>query len=304
MRTRVVPVLLMSCGPSGGNDAAEILVAHGGDDEQSASGRHADGVYPLLTIGETVVDILDPDRIEQRADRVEKIDPSSQGIGAVARVATRVRTADDGALSTFSLNSDRRIWRRQSIGQKLYRSMPHTRKVATRYSAARPRTQAPHGGDGGLTPAPAITLQPVAPTNPHNTTLPARLKWTRPESPFSNSLDPLLTFRIRHIIRAMTGHSYIRVKWNHSSPDEPVKLWSELDAERFEVRKVEFGRMAASGYAESSREVGVTSLGLLPVPLSLFGFHRADCLPGTPGYDNRDKFSTADDKQCQSYGLY
>src|SRR5580693_9388485 len=75
MRTRVVPVLLMSCGPSGGNDAAEILVAHGRDDEQNVSGRHADGVYPLLTIGETVVDILDPDRIEQRADRVEEIDP-------------------------------------------------------------------------------------------------------------------------------------------------------------------------------------------------------------------------------------
>lgn len=33
------------------------------------------------------------------------------------------------------------------------------------------------------------------------------------------------------------------------------------------------------------------------------GFHHADCLPGTPGYDNPDKFSAADDRQCQSYGL-
>jgi hypothetical protein len=33
------------------------------------------------------------------------------------------------------------------------------------------------------------------------------------------------------------------------------------------------------------------------------GFHHADCLPGTAGYDNPDKFSAADDKQCRSYGL-
>ena len=33
------------------------------------------------------------------------------------------------------------------------------------------------------------------------------------------------------------------------------------------------------------------------------GFHHADCLPGTPGYDDPDKFSTADDKQCRSFGL-
>lgn len=33
------------------------------------------------------------------------------------------------------------------------------------------------------------------------------------------------------------------------------------------------------------------------------GFHHADCIPGSAGYDSPDRFSDADDKQCQSYGL-
>ena len=33
------------------------------------------------------------------------------------------------------------------------------------------------------------------------------------------------------------------------------------------------------------------------------GFTHADCLPGTPGYQDPDKFAATDDKQCQSYGL-
>ncbi len=39
-----------------------------------------------------------------------------------------------------------------------------------------------------------------------------------------------------------------------------------------------------------------------PVDCSM-GFYHADCLPGTAGYDNPDKFADADDKQCRSYGL-
>jgi hypothetical protein len=34
--------------------------------------------------------------------------------------------------------------------------------------------------------------------------------------------------------------SYLKVKWNRSFPDEPMLLYSELDRERWEVRKVEF----------------------------------------------------------------
>jgi hypothetical protein len=33
--------------------------------------------------------------------------------------------------------------------------------------------------------------------------------------------------------------NYIKVKWNHALPDEPVWFYSELDAERWETRKVE-----------------------------------------------------------------
>jgi hypothetical protein len=33
------------------------------------------------------------------------------------------------------------------------------------------------------------------------------------------------------------------------------------------------------------------------------GFHHADCLPGTSGYDDPDKFAAQDDKACLSYGL-
>jgi hypothetical protein len=39
-----------------------------------------------------------------------------------------------------------------------------------------------------------------------------------------------------------------------------------------------------------------------PVDCAL-GFHHADCLPGTPGYDDPDKFADTDDKACRSYGL-
>lgn len=33
------------------------------------------------------------------------------------------------------------------------------------------------------------------------------------------------------------------------------------------------------------------------------GFHHADCLPGTAGYDDPDKFARVDDQACQSYGI-
>lgn len=39
-----------------------------------------------------------------------------------------------------------------------------------------------------------------------------------------------------------------------------------------------------------------------PVDCAL-GFYHSDCLPGTAGYENPDKFAAVDDKQCQSYGL-
>lgn len=64
----------------------------------------------------------------------------------------------------------------------------------------------------------------------------------------------------------MAEHSYIRVRWRHSSPDDPVDLWSELDADREEVRKVEIWPDGRVGYASNAGEVAGTRLGELPVP--------------------------------------
>ena len=59
---------------------------------------------------------------------------------------------------------------------------------------------------------------------------------------------------------------YIKVKWKHSHRDEPVLLYSELDRERWEVRKVEIFPDGRMGYAGPGIAVGGSGLGLVPVP--------------------------------------
>lgn len=59
---------------------------------------------------------------------------------------------------------------------------------------------------------------------------------------------------------------YIRVAWKHQNPDEPTMLYSELDARRWETRKVEVFRNGRIGYASAEGESGGTQLGLVPVP--------------------------------------
>jgi hypothetical protein len=59
---------------------------------------------------------------------------------------------------------------------------------------------------------------------------------------------------------------YVRVAWKHQHPDEPVILYSELDAHRFEVRKVEVFRNGRCGYASAEGESGGTKLGVLAMP--------------------------------------
>jgi hypothetical protein len=60
---------------------------------------------------------------------------------------------------------------------------------------------------------------------------------------------------------------YIRVAWKHQHPDEPVILYSELDANRFEVRKVEVFRNGRCGYASTEASSGGTKLGILAMPV-------------------------------------
>ena len=59
---------------------------------------------------------------------------------------------------------------------------------------------------------------------------------------------------------------YIRVRWLHSFPNEPVLLISELDEARWETRKIEIFPDGSIGYADSRVEHGGTRLGLVPVP--------------------------------------
>jgi hypothetical protein len=61
---------------------------------------------------------------------------------------------------------------------------------------------------------------------------------------------------------------YIKVRWIHCHPDYPVLLYSELDNDRWECRKVELFADGKIGFA-SRNEAGAsagTRLGIEPVP--------------------------------------
>jgi hypothetical protein len=59
---------------------------------------------------------------------------------------------------------------------------------------------------------------------------------------------------------------YIRVKWSHSFPDEPIWLYSELDEDRWEVRTVEVYGDGHQGYASEAESYGSTGLSEEPIP--------------------------------------
>jgi hypothetical protein len=54
---------------------------------------------------------------------------------------------------------------------------------------------------------------------------------------------------------------YIRVKWIHSLPNEPITLFSELDDDRYEVRKLEIFAMAPVGERQGTRVLVKLCLG-------------------------------------------
>jgi hypothetical protein len=58
---------------------------------------------------------------------------------------------------------------------------------------------------------------------------------------------------------------YFAVRWNHSSLSYPELMYTELDHDRWEQRKVEVYKDGTWGYADSSSEVG-GRLGLEPWP--------------------------------------
>jgi hypothetical protein len=58
---------------------------------------------------------------------------------------------------------------------------------------------------------------------------------------------------------------YQKVLWHHDHPDEPVVLYSGVDA-GFEVRKVEVYQDGRHDYAGPSRSTGTTALGATMMP--------------------------------------
>ncbi len=59
---------------------------------------------------------------------------------------------------------------------------------------------------------------------------------------------------------------HVRVAWNHDEPDDPITLFSEIDADAWEIRKVEVFRDGRMGFADASESSESARLGLMPVP--------------------------------------
>ena len=60
--------------------------------------------------------------------------------------------------------------------------------------------------------------------------------------------------------------NYIQIKWTHSISTEPLLMYSELDKDRWEVRKVEVFRDGHRGFASPVESFGGTRLGKEPIP--------------------------------------
>ena len=59
---------------------------------------------------------------------------------------------------------------------------------------------------------------------------------------------------------------FIAVRWSHSDRQYPVELFSELDAERNELRKVEIFADGRAQFADETAHTGDTALGIVPIP--------------------------------------
>jgi len=59
---------------------------------------------------------------------------------------------------------------------------------------------------------------------------------------------------------------YIDVRWRHESPDDPIRLVSELDAAGWEQRKLEFFADGRVGFASGAGAATGTLLGTMAVP--------------------------------------
>ncbi len=59
---------------------------------------------------------------------------------------------------------------------------------------------------------------------------------------------------------------YLYVKWTHKDPNAPVHLYSEIDDDSYECRKVEIWADGRKGFADGSEAKGGTVLSDMTVP--------------------------------------
>jgi hypothetical protein len=59
---------------------------------------------------------------------------------------------------------------------------------------------------------------------------------------------------------------YIRLKWNHTNPDEPVWIFSELAPDGKEVRKIECFQNGFCDVATAAGSSGTAALMTMPLP--------------------------------------
>jgi len=65
---------------------------------------------------------------------------------------------------------------------------------------------------------------------------------------------------------------YIYVKWKHNNTNDPTDIYTELDDQQWEYRKVEILKNGSCGFADKTREVGGSRLGIEPWPdLAMLG---------------------------------
>lgn len=60
--------------------------------------------------------------------------------------------------------------------------------------------------------------------------------------------------------------NYICVEWKHDFADEPVTIYSEIDPQGWEKRKIELFRNGSVGLASSSSHFGDSYLSEAPLP--------------------------------------
>ena len=59
---------------------------------------------------------------------------------------------------------------------------------------------------------------------------------------------------------------YVKVRWVHGHSGQPVMLYSELDDDMWEIRKVEVYANGHADFADNEVQSGTTMLGVVPIP--------------------------------------